>query len=114
MSAGTIDAAALGIPEAFNAATYFVDRHVSEGRGPRIAIECGDERVTYADLHERVNRFGSALVEQLGVRRDERIALLLLDGPAFFYSFFGAIKIGAVPIPTNTLWKPADYRYLLN
>ena len=39
--------------------------------------------------------------------------LLLLDGPAFVYSFFGAIKIGAVPVPLNTLWKPADYQYVL-
>ena len=41
-----IDAAALGVPETFNAATHFVDRHVREGRGTDVAIECGDERVT--------------------------------------------------------------------
>ena len=109
-----LDAAALGVPEAFNVATYFVDRHVREGRGARVAIECGDERVTYAQLLDGVNRFGSALVEQLSVRPEERIVLLLLDGPAFAYSFFGAIKAGAVPIPTNTLWKPADYQHVLN
>jgi benzoate-CoA ligase family protein len=114
VSARAIDAAALGIPEAFNVATYFVDRHVREGRGASVAIECGDERVTYAQLFERVNRFGSALVDQLGVRPEERVVLLLVDGPAFAYSFFGAIKIGAVPIPTNTLWTPADYHYVLN
>jgi benzoate-CoA ligase len=107
-------AAALGVPETFNAATYFVDRHLREGRGAAVAIECGDERVTYAELHERVNRFGSALRSRFEVRREERVVLLLLDGPAFAYSFFGAIKIGAVPIPANTLWKAADYRYLLN
>ncbi len=45
---------------------------------------------------------------------EERIQLLLLDTPEFAYSFFGAIKIGAVPIPTNTLWKPADFEYVLN
>ena len=39
--------------------------------------------------------------------------LLLLDGPEFVYSFFGAIKIGAVPVPLNTLWKPADYQYVI-
>ena len=39
--------------------------------------------------------------------------LLLLDTPAFAYSFFGAIKTGAVPIPINTLWKAADYAYVL-
>jgi benzoate-CoA ligase len=40
--------------------------------------------------------------------------LLLLDTPAFVYSFFGAQKIGAVPIPTNTLLKSQDYHYMLN
>ena len=109
-----IDAAALGIPETFNVATHFVDRHVREGRGAAVAIECGDERVSYAQLLERVNRFGAALRDRLGARAEERVVLLLLDGPAFAYSFFGAIKIGAVPIPINTLWKPADYQYVLN
>jgi len=109
-----VGAAALGVPETFNAAAHFVDRHIGEGRGAKVAIECGDERVTYRELVERVNRVGSALRRSLDVRREERIALLLLDGPAFFYSFFGAIKIGAVPIPLNTLWKPADYEYVLN
>jgi benzoate-CoA ligase len=107
-------AAALGVPETFNAAAHFVDRHIAEGRAAAVAIECGDERVTYGELFERVNRFGSALRTALDVRPEERVALLLLDGPAFAYAFFGAIKIGAVPIPTNTLWKAADYRHLLN
>ena len=107
-------AESLGVPGSFNAASYFVDRHVAERRGPSIAIECGGERVTYAELHERTNRFGSALRSSFNVRVEERVALLLLDGPAFAYAFFGAIKIGAVPIPVNTLWKAADYRYLLN
>src|ERR1051326_2225456 len=107
-------AADLGIPERFNAAAYFVDRHLGERRGGNVAIECAGERVTYAELAERVNRCGSALRDVLGVRRGDRVLLLLLDGPAFFYAFFGAIKIGAVPVPTNTLWKTADYRYVLN
>lgn len=107
-------AADLGVPEVFNAATYFVDRHVQEGRGAMVAIECGDERVTYAQLLNGVNRFGSALRDALGVRPEERVVVLLLDSPAFAMAFFGAIKIGAVPIPTNTLWKPADYRHVLN
>jgi benzoate-CoA ligase len=110
----SIDAVALGIPETFNVATYFVDRNVAEGRGAIVAIECGDQRVTYAQLLERVNRFGGALRERLGVRAEERVVLLLLDGPEFAYAFFGAIKIGAVPIPVNTLWKAADYQYVLN
>ena len=38
----------------------------------------------------------------------------MLDGCEMAYAFFAAIKIGAVPIPTNTLWKAADYEYVLN
>jgi len=104
----------LGVPDRFNAAKFFVDRHLAEGRGGKVAIECGDERVTYAQLAERVNRCGSALRTTCGVGRGDRVVLLLVDGPAFFYAFFGAIKIGAVPVPTNTLWKAADYRHVLN
>src|SRR3954471_2152012 len=110
---GTITAADLGIPLTFNAAEYFVDRHLHQGRGPRIAIECGDERVTYADLAGRVNRCGSALRDVLHIAPGDRLVLLLLDTPAFHVAFFAAIKIGAVPIPTNTLWKAADYRHVL-
>jgi len=105
--------APISLPEEFNAAEYFVDRHMREGRGGKIAIECGDLRVTYAQLFALVNQVGNAL-QKLGVRIEERVLLLLLDTPEFAGSFFGAIKIGAVPVPVNTLLKPADYAYLLN
>ena len=109
-----ISAADLGVPESFNAATYFIDRQVREGRGSHVAIECGDERVTYAQLLERVNRCANALRSRLDVRPEERVMLLLLDEPAFAYAFFGALKAGAVAVPVNTLLKAADYRYLLD
>jgi benzoate-CoA ligase len=108
----TATAESLGVPERFNAATHFVDRNVNEGRGSKVAIECGDERVTYDDLLRNVNRAGSAL-KQLGIRPEERVLLLMADGPAFAYVFFGAIKIGAVPVPLNTLWKSADYAHVI-
>ena len=107
-----ITAEALGVPEVFNAATHFVDRNVANGRGDHVAIECGDARVTYAEVARHVNRCGHAL-RGIGVRPEDRVLLLLLDGPEFVYSFFGAIKIGAVPVPLNTLWKPDDYEYVI-
>ncbi|MBI3403559.1 MAG: benzoate-CoA ligase family protein [Acidobacteria bacterium] len=113
MTASALTAASLGIPERFNAAVHFVDRNVAEGRGDRVAIECGDLRLTYADVLRDVNRVGHAL-RRLDVRPEERVLLLLLDGPAFASCFFGAIKIGAVPVPLNTLWKPADYAHVLH
>lgn len=108
-----VAAADLGVPDEFNAAVYFVDRHLQEGRGHDVAIECGDDRVTYGQVAERVNRFGNVLRHELGVRPEERVLLLLNDEPAFAYTFFGALKIGAVAVPVNTLLKQADYRYLL-
>lgn len=101
------------LPDDFNAAVYFVDRHIEEGRLGKTAIECGDRRVTYGELCARVNQTGNGL-KRLGVRMEERVFLLLPDVPEFAFSFFGAIKIGAVPVPVNTLLKPQDYRYLLN
>src|SRR5947209_13669004 len=119
MAVTDVNPAALGptsIPDQFNVATYFVDRNVAEGRGERVAIEVypGNTRITYREVLENVNRFGNALRHALGVRIEERVLLLLLDCPEYAYSFFGAMKIGAVPIPTSTLFKPADYEYLLN
>ncbi len=101
------------IPRDFNVAAHFVDRHMAEGRANKVVLECGDERVTYAQLFERVNRLGNGL-KRLGVRREERVAMLLLDAPEFAYCFFGAIKMGAVPVPMNTLLKPHEYEYILN
>src|SRR2546421_5037164 len=102
----------VSVPDRFNIADYLVDRHVREGRGGRTAILYGEESVTYGQVAERSNRVANAL-RSLGIRREERVLLLLLDTPAFAYSFFGAQKIGAVPIPTNTLLKSQDYRYML-
>lgn len=102
------------LPEFFNAAAHFVDRNVDEGRGDHVAIECGDERVTYRQVAERVNRFASALRQRLQIQVEQRIALILQDSPAFAYSFFGAIKAGIVPVPLNTMWRAKDYTHALN
>jgi benzoate-CoA ligase len=102
----------IDIPEQFNAASYFIDKHIQEGRSEKIAIECGEVRVTYRELYEKVNRFGNALIA-LGIGRGERVILILPDIPEFAFSFFGAIKAGVIPVPVNTLLKPADYEYIL-
>jgi len=103
----------LELPERLNAAAVFVDSHIAQGRAEKPAILCGKTTVTYRDLHEGVNRFGNAL-RQLGVRMEERVAMILTDSPEFAFAFFGAMKIGAVAIPMNTMLKSKDYEYLLN
>jgi benzoate-CoA ligase len=100
------------LPARFNVATWFVDRHLDEGRGPQPAFHYEDRVLTYADVQELANRAGNALRE-LGVEMEQRVLMICLDAPEFLGAFWGAIKIGAVPVPTNTLMRAADYRYVL-
>ena len=101
------------LPDRLNAASVFVDVHLEQGRADKTAILCGDDAITYRQLHETVNRMGNALVE-LGVRIEERVAILMPDSPEWVFAFFAAMKIGAVAVPMNTMLKPRDYEYLLN
>lgn len=103
----------LNLPELFNAAEYFIDRNVLEGRGDKVAVLCQDRATTYSQLQSGMNRVGNGL-KSLLVRMEERVALLLPDTEIFPQCFFGAIKIGAVPICLNTLMRPKDYLYFLN
>lgn len=103
----------LALPESMNAATAYVDANIEAGRGNQTAIFYRDQEISYTEVLDKVNRTGNAL-RDLGVGLEDRVALLLLDCPEFVYSFFGAIKIGAVAVPMNTLLRPPDYRYLLN
>ncbi|HZT95627.1 MAG TPA: benzoate-CoA ligase family protein [Chloroflexota bacterium] len=99
------------IPNKFNAAAYFVDRTARE-HPDKTAIVYGTDEISYGYVQANVNRIGRALTE-LGVEIENRVALLLYDSPAFVYTFFGAMKIGAVPVPVNTLLKQADCEYIL-
>ena len=101
------------LPEIFNVASIMVDRHVAEGRGAKVAIEYGEDKITYRDLLENTNRVGN-LLRQLGVDSEQRVLLALLDSPEFLYYFFGAIKIGATAVPVNPWLRAQDYEYLLN
>jgi benzoate-CoA ligase family protein len=101
------------VPDAFNIAAYLVERHVLEGRGDRVALITPDGPTTYAELDALVNRAGNVL-SSLGVSAEQRVALLLHDGLAFYGAFLGAMRIGAVPIPVNTLLRRNDFQYVLN
>ncbi len=99
------------IPEKYNAATL-IDANLEAGRGAKTAIYFGDERITYLDLYNRVCAMGRAL-RALGVAGEQRVLLILSDTPAFPVAFFGAMRIGAVPVPVNPLYKASDYRFFL-
>jgi benzoate-CoA ligase family protein len=99
------------LPDRFNVAVPFIDRHVGEGRGAKAAIRTAHETVTYAELAEQVNRAGNALLA-LGLKPGDRLLMVVKDCPAFFYLFWGAIKAGIVAVPPNTLLRAPDYAYM--
>ncbi|HEX5852668.1 MAG TPA: benzoate-CoA ligase family protein, partial [Solirubrobacteraceae bacterium] len=97
--------------EACNA-SRLVDRHVEEGRGEKVAVSALDAELTYAELRGQVNRMGR-LLHELGVRREERVLLVLDDTTAFPIAFLGAMRIGAVPVPVSVRDTPENYRHYL-
>jgi benzoate-CoA ligase len=103
----------LRIPDTFNVATAFIDENLVQGRGRKIALYYEDKTYTYQDVFDMVNKTGNALKE-LGVEMEQRVLMIMLDSPEFVATFWGAIKIGAVPVPVNTLMRAVDYEYFLN
>jgi 4-hydroxybenzoate-CoA ligase len=99
-----------------NAALYFVDRHLSEGRADKTAFVEADGRkrsLTYGALAQQTSQFAGALT-RAGIRREERMAMIVVDELEFPIAFWGALKAGVVPIPLNTLLSTDVYRDIVN
>jgi 4-hydroxybenzoate-CoA ligase len=97
----------------YNAAVDFVDRNVSEGRGDKTAFIDRSRNLTYGELREAVARIGPMLA-RMGIERENRIALVLLDTIDFPILFWGAIRAGIIPVLLNTRLTADQYRYLFD
>src|SRR6478609_4115306 len=93
--------------EHYNAAEWLLDRHLAEGRGQRVAVDCGDEQLTYADIQLQVFRAQHALAA-MKVRREERMVLLVNDEPAFIAWFLGCLRSAIVPVPVSTMLTDSE------
>ena len=80
--------------------------------GDRIALVDGDSRITYAEFDRRTDQLARAL-RQLGVRRGDRVAALLVNSAAFLETLFATAKLGAVFVPINFRLAPPEVTYLL-
>jgi benzoate-CoA ligase family protein len=99
------------IADLYNASTV-LDANLAAGRGQKVAISCGGERVTYDELYGRACGVGTRLRE-LGVETGERVLLVMDDCADFPAVFLGAIRIGAVPVPVNPLYSAEEYGYFV-
>jgi acyl-CoA synthetase (AMP-forming)/AMP-acid ligase II len=82
-------------PDDFNLARYFLFDRIAEGLGPKVAIRYGNRSYTYELVAQRSRAF-AALLEDVGVRRGERVLIVLPDTPPFAWVFFGTLARGAV------------------
>jgi 4-hydroxybenzoate-CoA ligase len=96
----------------YNAAADFVDANVARGLAGKPAFIDPARTITYGELQERSCRFASGLLA-LGLRPEDRVALLMPDTVDYPVAFFGAIRAGVVAIPLNTWLKPDQYAYML-
>ncbi|HEX9462410.1 MAG TPA: benzoate-CoA ligase family protein [Alphaproteobacteria bacterium] len=99
-------------PRLYNAAVDLIEPNLAAGRGKRIAVIDDRGSTTYAGLVRHVNRCGNAL-KSLGLAVEQRVMLILQDTVDFPSLFLGAIKLGAVPVPVNTLLTADDYAFML-
>jgi benzoate-CoA ligase len=100
-------------PRLYNAAADLIDPNLAAGRAKRKAYIDDAGSYTYGWLARQVNRCGNAL-KALGVGMEQRVMLIMLDTVDLPCVFLGAIKIGAVPVPVNTLLTTDDYRFMLS
>ena len=94
----------------FNLAQHLLAANTARAAKPAFIDDLGT--LSYGALDERVRRLAAAL-RALGVKREERVLLLMLDGNDWPVSFLGAAYAGIVPVAVNTLLTADDYAYML-
>lgn len=99
-------------PRDYNAATDFVDRNVEEGRADKAAFIDPERALTYGELQAGSCRMAN-LLTGLGLQREARVAMIMLDTVDFPICFWGAVRAGIIPIPLNTLLTAPLYEYML-
>jgi len=100
------------LPGVFNVAAYFLNSNLEQGNSQNIAFWHRDDTYTYDQLSRFVQRTARSLLT-LGLERENRIAILLPDTPELVFAFWGAIWIGAVPVPINTACSVDEVQYIL-
>ena len=102
----------MDFPHTYNAAIDFVDRNIDEGRADKAAFIDPGRTLTYGQLQEASCQMAN-LLTSLGVKREARVAMIMLDTVDFPITFWGAVRAGIIPVPLNTLLNANQYDYML-
>ncbi len=96
--------------EQFNFAQHLLA--ANSGRAAKAAFVDDQGSLAYGQLDERVRRMAASL-RALGIRREERVLVLMQDSNDWPVAFLGAMYAGLVPVAVNTLLTADDYAYML-
>ncbi len=108
-----VQSASMGaVPREYNFAADVLQANLDAGRAGKPAYIDGRRTLTYGQLADRVARFGAAL-RGLGLRREERVLMAMLDTVDWPTAFLGCLKAGIIAVPVNTLLTEDDYRFML-
>ncbi len=107
-----MDELSAGTAGFYNATVDLLDRTIERMEGDKPAFIDGRRTLSYRELQADTRRFANALT-RLGIRREQRLGMIMLDTVEFPIAFLGAIRAGIIPVPLNTLLTPDQYAYVL-
>ena len=101
------------LPRILNAGRFFLDRHVENGRGSKVAILYRDQKISFLELQREVNRLANAL-QRSGLEKYDRMMLRMPNRPEFIVACLACWKIGAIPVLVNHLLLADEIAFRAN
>ncbi len=102
----------ISLPDDLSLARYFLFDRLEEGLGSKVALRYGDRGVTYDAVAKKTRKM-TGLLAAHGIRRGERVLIVLPDAPPFAWVFFGVLARGAVVAMGNPQAAPESLAYLV-
>ncbi len=87
--------------------------HAIDAVPDRVALICGDEKLTYAELEEKANRLAHYLIDQ-GVKKDDKVGLYCRNRNEIVIAMLGIVKAGAILVNVNYRYVEGELRYLFD
>jgi benzoate-CoA ligase len=97
-------------PADFNFAQHLITTNAHRSGKTALIDDAGT--LTYGELTEQVRRFAGGL-QAMGLKREERVLLLMQDSSDWVVAFLGSLYAGVVPVAVNTLLTADDYAFML-
>ena len=87
--------------------------HAIDAVPDRVALICGAEQITYAELEEKANRFAHYLIDH-GVGRGDKVGLYCRNRIEIVIAMLGIVKAGAILVNVNYRYVEGELRYLFD